>query len=140
MEVRGMKTFPADVDSLPVALDFVRDTMKEAEISQEMATRIELVVEEVFVNIALYAYKESEPRGDIAIRCAVSPESVFLEFTDSGVPFNPLEREDPDVFLGAEGREPGGLGLFIVKKIMDAVEYRREGERNVLRMSKRPVP
>ncbi|MDR2780507.1 MAG: ATP-binding protein, partial [Synergistaceae bacterium] len=62
---------------------------------------------------------------------------VSLEFVDGGVPFDPLTREDPDITLGAEERELGGLGLFMVKRLMDVVEYRREGEKNVLRMSKR---
>jgi anti-sigma regulatory factor (Ser/Thr protein kinase) len=132
----GMRTFPADVDFLGAAQDFIRNIMKEAGVSDDEAARVELAAEEVFVNIALYAYKESESRGDIAIRCEAGPKSVFLEFADGGTPFNPIERKLPDVSLAAEEREPGGLGIFMVRKIMDAIEYRREEGRNVLSMSK----
>jgi sigma-B regulation protein RsbU (phosphoserine phosphatase) len=130
----GMKTFPADVNYLGEAQDFIRDIMKEAGAADDAAVRVELAVEEVFVNIALYAYEGSKRRGDIAIRCEAGPDAVFLEFTDSGAPFNPLERKAPDISLGAGEREPGGLGIFMIRKIMDEVEYRREGEKNVLSM------
>ncbi|MDR3354885.1 MAG: ATP-binding protein [Synergistaceae bacterium] len=132
-----MRTFPADEDCLGAALDFVRGVMREAGVASDTVIRVELASEEIFVNIALYAYRESESRGDITIRCAAGPEIVSLEFVDSGVPFNPLEREDPDVSLGIEERKPGGLGIFMAKKIMDAVEYRREDGKNFLHMSKR---
>jgi sigma-B regulation protein RsbU (phosphoserine phosphatase) len=135
-EFLRVKAFPADVSSLDAVQDFAGNLMKEAGIAQEVAGRVALTVEEVFVNIALYAYKKSGTGGEVMVRCGVGPEIVSLEFTDEGSPFNPLEHEDPDVALGAGEREPGGLGLFIVKKIMDAVEYRREGGKNVLRMSK----
>jgi anti-sigma regulatory factor (Ser/Thr protein kinase) len=129
-----MKVFPADVNYLGRAQDFIRKVMKETGVADDTAVRVELAAEEVFVNIALYSYSESESRGDIAIRCEAGPESVFLEFADSGVPFNPLDRKAPDISLGADEREPGGLGIFMVRKIMDVVEYRREGGKNVLSM------
>jgi anti-sigma regulatory factor (Ser/Thr protein kinase) len=131
-----VKTFPAGVKSLDAVQDFAGNLMKEAGVACEAARRVALAVEEVFVNIALYAYQESEAGGEVTVRCGVGPEIVSLEFADEGSPFNPLERGDPDITLGAGEREPGGLGLFIVKKIMDVVEYRREGEKNVLRMRK----
>jgi anti-sigma regulatory factor (Ser/Thr protein kinase) len=132
----GMRTFPADARYLGEALDFIRKTMKDAGVADDAAGRVELAAEEVFVNIALYAYKGNEPRGDISIRCDASPETVFLEFADGGTPFNPLERKAPDISLAAEEREPGGLGIFMIRKIMDAIEYRREEGKNVLSMSK----
>jgi anti-sigma regulatory factor (Ser/Thr protein kinase) len=137
---RWAKTFLADVHCLDAVQDFVRGRMEESGIAHDAAGRVELAVEEVFVNIALYAYNESASGGEVTVRCRVGPEILSLEFVDEGLPFNPLEREDPDITLTAWEREPGGLGLFIVKKIMDAVEYRREGKKNVLRMSKRMAP
>jgi anti-sigma regulatory factor (Ser/Thr protein kinase) len=132
-----VKTFPADVTCLDAVQDFVRNLMEKAGIARGVIGRVELAVEEVFVNIALYAYKESKSGGDVTVRCFASSETVSIEFVDSGAPFNPMEREDPDVTLGIAEREAGGLGIFMVKKIMDTTEYHREGEKNVLRISKR---
>jgi sigma-B regulation protein RsbU (phosphoserine phosphatase) len=128
-------TFHADVKCLGEVLGFVRDMMRAAGAGEDAARRVALAVEEIFVNIAHYAYEEGA-RGAIELRCAVCPESVFLEFEDSGAPFDPLSRKDPDVTARLEEREIGGLGIFIVKKIMDSVEYCREEGRNLLRMSK----
>jgi anti-sigma regulatory factor (Ser/Thr protein kinase) len=136
-EFLRVETFPADVSFLGAVQDFAGNLMKEAGIAHEVAGRVALTVEEVFVNIARYAYKKSETGGEVTVRCGIGPKIVSLEFADEGVPFNPLEYKNPDVALGAEKREPGGLGLFIVKKIMDAAEYCREGEKNILRISKR---
>jgi anti-sigma regulatory factor (Ser/Thr protein kinase) len=132
-----VNTFPADVACLDAVQGFVRDLMKKAGISREVMGRVELAVEEVFVNIALYAYKERESGGDVTVSCFASSETVSIEFVDSGAPFNPMEREDPDVTLGIAEREAGGLGIFMVKKIMDTTEYHREGEKNILRIDKR---
>ncbi|GHS97437.1 hypothetical protein AGMMS50276_17490 [Synergistales bacterium] len=129
------RTFRADVACLDDAQGFVRGVMEKAGAAQEIIGRVELVMEEVFVNIAHYAYKE-RTGGDVTIRCFASPEIVSLEFIDSGVPFNPMELEDPDVTLGLAERKIGGLGIFMIKKIMDTVEYRRDGEKNVLRVSR----
>jgi anti-sigma regulatory factor (Ser/Thr protein kinase) len=136
MKAACAKTFPADVKYLDVAQDFVRSVMQEAEVACDTINAIELVAEEVFINIALYAYKGSESGGDVTVRCAVERGCLSLEFSDNGVFFNPLKQKDPDVTLGVEEREPGGLGLFMVKKIMDVVEYRRESGKNILRMCK----
>jgi anti-sigma regulatory factor (Ser/Thr protein kinase) len=72
----------------------------------------------------------------VEIRCSVCDGVVLLEFEDSGTPFDPLSHKDPDVAAGLEERKIGGLGVFIVKRIMDSVEYCREGGRNLLRMIK----
>jgi anti-sigma regulatory factor (Ser/Thr protein kinase) len=89
-------------------------------------------VEEIFVNIAHYAY--TPETGSVTIRMSVQ-ENIVIEFEDSGKPYNPLEKEDPDIKASAEEREVGGLGIFMVKKIMDKVEYRREGNKNILTIS-----
>jgi anti-sigma regulatory factor (Ser/Thr protein kinase) len=134
-----VKTFDADIDCLEAVQEFVLDSMQRAGFAHDFIANVELAVEEVFVNIALYAYKESEAGGKVVVHCHAEPKTVSLEFTDVGVPFNPLEHKDPDVSLGAEERELGGLGIFLVKKIMNVVEYRRENGKNVLFMSKRSI-
>lgn len=103
------------------------------------ACKIDLAVEEIFVNIAHYAYKNSV--GSAEICCGISSETdgrtLTLIFKDSGVPFNPLEQKDPDITLPAEEREIGGLGIFLTKKFMDSVDYIRDDCRNILTLRKK---
>ena len=99
----------------------------------KIQNQIRIVVDEVFSNIARYAYHPEV--GGATVRIAVD-DDITIEFEDSGVAYDPLAKEDPDVSLSAEEREIGGLGLFLVKNLMDSVEYRREGNKNILRIKK----
>jgi anti-sigma regulatory factor (Ser/Thr protein kinase) len=117
----------AKLENLDTVLDFVA----------ELPTQVTIAVEEIFVNIAHYAY--TPETGSVTIRMSVQ-ENIVIEFEDSGKPYNPLEKEDPDIKASAEEREVGGLGIFMVKKIMDKVEYRREGNKNILTISMLPTP
>ena len=105
--------------------------------SPALHMKIELVVEEIFVNIASYAYKDTEG-GDALVEADISgdPAALTIAFTDSGVPFDPLAKEDPDVTLSADERGIGGLGIYLVKKNMDDVKYERCGNKNVLTVKK----
>ena len=91
----------------------------------------------IFVNIAHYAYKPEI--GGVVIRVSVGNE-VIIEFEDKGNPYNPLDKGDPDITVGAEEREIGGLGVFMVKNIMDSVEYRHEDNNNILLIKKTVKP
>jgi sigma-B regulation protein RsbU (phosphoserine phosphatase) len=133
--LRETMVFRADIKYLGTALAFVKDLMQRAGASAGTIDCVELAVEEIFVNIALYAYTESAGE-EMKIHFSAGPETVFLEFEDNGPPFDPLSRDDPDTTVSAKEREIGGLGIFIVKNVMDSVEYRRDGDRNFLRMSK----
>ena len=119
----------AKIENLDMVLEFICAELEECECSMKMQTQIAIAVEEVFVNIAHYAYNPEV--GGVVIRVSVEDE-VTIEFEDKGSPYNPLEKTDPDITAGAEEREIGGLGIFMVKKIMDAVEYRHEDNRNML--------
>ena len=119
----------AKTGNLDAVLDFVGAELEAAECPVKLQTQIAIAVEEVFVNIAHYAYNPEV--GGAVIRVAVDDE-VTIEFEDSGRPYNPLEKDDPDITIGAEEREIGGLGIFMVKKIMDAAEYRNEAGKNIL--------
>ena len=123
----------AKTENLNAVLDFVTGELKAAGCSGKPLTQIKKAVEEIFVNIARYAYNPAA--GDATIR--VTADSIItIEFEDSGVSYNPLEKTDPDTSLSKEEREPGGLGIFMVKKIMDSVEYRRDGNKNILIIKK----
>ena len=121
----------AKAENLGEVLEFVEGELEDAPM--KLQTQVAIAVEEVFVNIASYAY--SPEVGEAIIRIAVDDE-IVIEFEDKGIPYNPLEKTDPDTTRSAEDREIGGLGIFMVKKTMDTVEYRREGDKNILTIRK----
>lgn len=91
-----------------------------------------VAVEEIFSNIAFYAYPEGG--GKVTVVWEFEPDTglASMSFTDSGVSYNPLEKPDPDIALSAEDRPVGGLGIYMVKKSVDHVEYEYAGGRNIL--------
>ena len=131
------KTFRAKVEALSDVLGFVDTILENCECPMKVQTAICVAIEEVFVNVAHYAYKEGE--GDMTLGIGFDAESRELTFimTDKGIPFDPLKKPDPDITLSAEDREIGGLGIFITKKTMDRVSYARENGENILTMIKK---
>ena len=97
--------------------------------------KISVAVEEIFVNIAHYAYGDSVGNAEIDIDVDNDKKSIVVLFKDCGTPYNPLEHEDPDISLSAEEREIGGLGIYIVKKSMDEVSYQYKDGKNILTIS-----
>ena len=131
------KVFPAKVDALESVLGFVEETLEEFECPMKTQMSICVAVEEVFVNVAHYAYGEGE--GEVSFGIGFDRESRVATFrmADKGVPFDPLNKPDPDITLNAESRDIGGLGIFITKKTMDTVTYAYENGENVLIMKKK---
>ncbi len=131
------QTFPAKVDVLSDVLGFVECVLERYECPMKIQTAICVAIEEIFVNVARYAYGDGE--GDMTLGIGFDKESRTLTFrmTDKGVPFDPLKKPDPDITLSAEEREIGGLGIFITKKTMDQVTYAYENEENILTMIKK---
>jgi len=123
----------AVVDNLDRVLDFVNSELNAHGCDLKVRTQINIAVEEIFVNIANYAYKPEI--GEVTIRLAVD-EEIVIEFEDRGMPYNPLETKEPDINKPAEEREIGGLGIFMVKKIMDGIEYKNVDNKNVLTLRK----
>lgn len=123
----------AKTENLDAVLDFVAAELEEADCPMKLQTQIAIAVEEIFVNIAHYAYDPAV--GGAVIRVAVG-EDVTIEFEDCGKPYNPLEKGDPDITTDAEEREIGGLGIYMVKNMMDAMEYRHENNKNILVIKK----
>ncbi|MBR6999034.1 MAG: SpoIIE family protein phosphatase [Lachnospiraceae bacterium] len=128
-------TVPAAVDSLTEVVAFAEKRLTDAGCPKTIRQQIAVAVEEVFVNIANYAYEGGQ--GDATVSVRTENDTAVLEFRDHGAPFNPLEREDPDVSLSAEERPIGGLGIFMVKKTMDEVNYVRENDMNILTIRKK---
>ena len=128
-------TVDADVGSLEQVNAFFDNILEQADCPMKAQMQIRLAAEEIFVNIAHYAYGEGKGKAEI---CAFVADDVFeARFRDSGVPFDPLKKTDPDTTLGAKERPIGGLGIFLVKKNMDEVTYAREDNCNVLTIRKK---
>lgn len=129
-------TLDAKVEKLNTVLEFLEEEMNRYEVPMRTQIQLNVAVEEIFVNIAYYAYAPSSGTATIKIKCIEDPRSLVITFIDSGMEYNPLEREDPDVTLPAEERQIGGLGIYMVKKSMDSMEYERKDDQNVLTIRK----
>ena len=130
--------FQADLEELIKASDFVKQTMLSAGCGEKLCRQMDIVVEEIFINIASYAYPQGAAAKPVIIECGRKGNSVYLAFRDKGVAYNPLEKEDPAIGI-VEEMTIGGYGIFMVKNIVDEIEYQyayEEGE-NVLRMWKK---
>lgn len=130
-------TLPARIENVERVIEFVNGELEKHDCPPKTVMQIDIAVEEVFVNIAHYAYAPGE--GEATITCSVEgdPLRAAIRFEDRGVPYNPLNKEDPDVSLSADERSIGGLGIYMVKKTMDSVEYDFLSGQNILTIQKR---
>ncbi len=124
------------VNALDDVMAFVDGSLKGMDVSRKSVLQLELAVEEIFVNIANYAYHTEG--GKVWISCDVDAEdrSVAITFMDTGPEFDPLAAPDPDVTLPADQRRIGGLGIFLVKTNVDNMSYKRLDGYNVLTIEK----
>lgn len=125
----GRITVEARDGNLGNVLEFLRRQFPDGAGQTTAARMVELAAEEIFVNIAHYAYAPGS--GDVTIHCEIQgdPPRISLAFSDSGQPFNPLAQAEPDVTLPAESRKIGGLGILLVKQVMDGAHYEyRDGQ------------
>ncbi len=129
------KRFPAALASFEDARSFLEEELDCAEVPMKASMQIMIAFEEMFVNVCHYAYPGTE--GEILVRLAIGGGAVTVELVDEGVPFDPLARPEPDVTLSAEERSVGGLGIFMVRKSMDEVNYAYKDGRNHLTMVKK---
>lgn len=128
------KEFKANLNELPNVQELVNSQLKKYCTDANTINQINLAVEEIFVNIVSYAYKDKE--GSCFITVKHTGKSIEFTFEDDGIPFNPLEKDPPDITLPTSKRKIGGLGIYLVKQIMDKVEYRYENNRNILKIKK----
>jgi len=124
----------AKVENLEKVLTFVTEELEAIECSAKLQTQINIAVEEVFVNIVNYAYNPEV--GGVTIRLVITDDEVTIEFEDKGKSFNPLLAKEPNITLDASERDIGGLGIMMVKKIMDKVEYQYKDNKNLLIIKK----
>ena len=128
---------PASSDELDRVQAFVDERLDRLDCPMETRVQIQIAVEELFVNIARYAYAPEQ--GETVVRCVTEhePKAVTIEFRDHGKPFDPLAKADADVTLSADERPIGGLGIYMVKTSMDDVRYACENGENVLTIYKK---
>lgn len=129
-------TLRAIAENIPQATAFIDEQLEALDCSMKAQMQIDVAIDELFSNIVHYAY-DNEP-GDAALRFDFSPADrvASITFLDSGKPFNPVEYSDPDIHLSAEERTVGGLGIFLVRKTMDQMDYRYENGKNILTIHK----
>ena len=126
---------PAKLENLELMIRFVRNGAESYGFSSKDINRVQLAAEEVLVNIISYAYPDKS--GDIEITYDVNEDKgLMIEIVDWGVPFDPLSIPEPDIDAPIEDRKIGGLGIYIMRSIMDEVDYRRQGDRNTLTLIK----
>jgi len=129
-------TVDAIVANVEAVTAFVDEQLEALDCSMKAQTQIDIAIDELFSNIAYYAYTPETGKATIRFESEENSDVVSISFIDSGVPYNPLEKEDPDITLGVEERQIGGLGIFMVKKSMDSIEYKYENCNNILTIKK----
>lgn len=129
-------TIEAVTENLQDAIDFATERLEAHDCPMKVVMQMELVIEEIFVNVSSYAYRPDVGNVTICIDFAENPAAVEITFIDSGKPYNPLEKDDPDTTLGIDEREIGGLGIFLVKKNVDDISYEYAAGKNILRIKK----
>ncbi len=129
-------TVRATVGNIPQVTAFIDALLEDAGCSMKAQMQIDVAIDELFGNIAHYAYPGGA--GDAAVRFSLdeAARTATITFIDSGVPFNPLAQDEPDVTLSADKRTVGGLGIYLVRKTMDRVDYQRRDGMNILTITK----
>ena len=128
-------TIDATVDHIAAVTEFVNAQLEEYDCPMKAQMQIDLAVEEIFVNIANYAYEGK--LGSATINIKADAHKATVSFADSGFPYDPLKKEDPNIEQAAEDRPIGGLGIFLVKEMCDEVHYERRGDMNILTIVKK---
>ena len=128
------KSFKAKKESLPEAMAFLEEQLDKLNVDAKKKMQVSIAVEELFVNIANYSYAAED--GEVEIQ--IDKDAVLIiSLIDSGQPFNPLERKDPDVNAPLEERDIGGLGIYMAKQNADKIEYEYKDGKNIVRIFKK---
>lgn len=130
-------TLSATVENIEKVTEFVNGNLEKYGCGDKIRTQIDIAIDELFGNIALYAYNPETGPSTVRVEVVGEPLSVIITFIDHGVPYDPLKKEDPDVTLSADERRIGGLGIYLVKKSMDSIEYEYKDGQNILTIKKK---
>lgn len=129
-------TIDATVENITQVTAFVDEQLEALGCPVKAQMQLDIAIDEIFGNIAHYAYTPQVGPATVQVEIVKNPLSVVVSFIDKGIPYDPLSREDPDVELSAEERKIGGLGIYMVKKSMDEISYEYENGQNILRIKK----
>lgn len=129
-------TVVATLENIAVVTDFVNEQLETLNCPMKAQVQIDIAIDELFSNIAHYAYNPEVGDATVRIEVIEEPLSVIITFIDNGIPYDPLKKRDPDVTLSAEEREIGGLGIYMVKKSMDDITYEYKNGQNILKIKK----
>ena len=130
-------TIDASIDSIPAVTAFVDEQLEQYGCPMKAQAQIDIAIDELFSNIAHYAYNPEKGLATVRVEVIEEPLSVIITFIDNGHPYDPLAKADPDVTLSAEERAVGGLGIYLVKQSMDEVTYEYKDGQNILRIRKK---
>ena len=130
-------TIAATVENIETVTDFVNEQLEALDCPMKAQMQIDIAIDELFGNIAHYAYNPDVGDATVRVEVTKEPLAVVITFIDKGVPYDPLAKADPNITLSAEEREIGGLGIYITKKTMDSVTYSYENGENILTMIKK---
>lgn len=129
-------TIAAEIENIPAVTEFVDAELEECGCPLKTQMQIDIAIDELFGNIARYAYDPGTGEATVRVDVKENPTAVEITFIDGGVPYDPLKKADPDVTLSADEREIGGLGIFMVKKSMDNIAYEYRDGKNILSITK----
>ena len=130
-------TIAAKIENIEAVTEFVNEQLEAFDCSMKAQMQIDIAIDELFSNIAHYAYNPEIGNATVRVEVIEEPLCVIITFIDSGVPYDPLKNEDPNITLSAEEREIGGLGIYMVKKSMDEITYEYKDGQNILSIKKK---
>ena len=129
-------TIAATVENIGTVTDFVNEQLEALDCPMKAQMQIDIAIDELFGNIAHYAYNPEVGSATVRVEVTKDPLAVIITFIDKGVPYDPLAKADPDTTLSAEERDIGGLGIYMVKKSMDDITYEYKDGQNILKIKK----
>lgn len=129
-------TLPNDIETIPQLNEFIDSIAEEIGIDMSLTMSLNLAIEEAVVNVMDYAYPAGV-KGDVEIEVVADDNWLTFTISDSGVAFDPTTKKDADITLSAEERPIGGLGIFLVRQLMDTIRYERVNGKNVLTLRKK---
>ena len=129
-------TIEATTENIEAVTNFVNEQLEALDCSMKVQMQVDIAIDELFSNIAHYAYNPETGSATVQVEVTEDPLAVVITFIDHGTPYDPLAKEDPNTKLSAEERQIGGLGIYMVKKTMDDVSYEYKDGRNILKIKK----
>ena len=129
-------TIAAAVENIETVTEFVNEQLEAYDCPMKVQIQIDVAIDELFSNIARYAYNPEVGIATVQVAVVEDPLSVVITFIDNGIPYDPLKKEDPDITLSLEDRPVGGLGIYMVKKTMDDITYEYKDGKNILAIKK----